>query len=128
MAEPGTGGPLDGVLVADFSRILAGPYATMLLADMGADVIKVEKADGVGDGYKHAGTSYRTDEGVQMGSSSAVANRGKRSVVVDAQSPEGVAVIKRLAKSADIFVQCAPTPGSPPALPSALYTFPSSPP
>ena len=117
-------GPLDGVKVLDMTTVIAGPLTGGFLADMGADVIKVEKADGVGDGYKHAGTSYRTDEGVQMGSSSAVANRGKRSVVVDAQSPEGVAVIKRLAKSADIFVQCAPTPGSPPALPSALCPLP----
>ena len=83
-------GPLDGVKVLDMTTVIAGPLTGGFLADMGADVIKVEKADGVGDGYKHAGTSYRTDEGVQMGSSSAVANRGKRSVVVDAQSPEGV--------------------------------------
>ena len=57
-------GPLAGVKVLDMTTVIAGPLTSGFFADMGADVIKLEKADGVGDGYKHAGTSRTTDEGV----------------------------------------------------------------
>jgi crotonobetainyl-CoA:carnitine CoA-transferase CaiB-like acyl-CoA transferase len=92
-------GPLAGVLVADFSRILAGPYATMLLADMGADVIKVEAPRGddtrtwmppVRDGVS---TYYL---GI---------NRGKRSIVLDLNSPDDVRLARELARRADVMIE-----------------------
>lgn len=82
-------GPLDGLLVADFSRILAGPYATMLLADLGADVVKVE--DPRGDDTRAWMPPVR--DGVStyyLG-----INRGKRSIALDFRDPEDA----RLARS-----------------------------
>ena len=75
--------PLNGVRVIEFCEIAAGPYCGMLLADMGADVIKVERA---------AGDAMRTWPPVNEGYSENFAsiNRGKRSVVLDLKSPEGV--------------------------------------
>lgn len=81
----GGGGPLSGLLVADFSRILAGPYATMLLADMGADVIKVEGPRG--DDTRTWTPPVR--EGVStyyLG-----VNRGKRALTLDLREPEDAA-------------------------------------
>src|SRR5438105_751006 len=92
-------GPLQGLLVADFSRILAGPYASMLLGDLGADVIKVEGPDGddtrtwmppVRDGIS---TYYL---GV---------NRNKRSIVLDLGEPGDVALARELAARADILLE-----------------------
>src|SRR6476646_4708206 len=92
-------GPLDGVLVADFSRILAGPYATMLLADLGADVVKVEGPGGddtrtwqppVADGVS---TYY------------LAVNRNKRSVALDLKDPGDNALAQELARRADIVVE-----------------------
>ncbi|MFU8871793.1 CaiB/BaiF CoA transferase family protein [Micromonospora sp. SL4-19] len=101
--EPGTGehrsGPLHGVLVADFSRILAGPYATMLLADLGADVIKVE-----GPG----GDDTRTwMPPVREGTSTYYlgVNRNKRSVALDLTDAGDLALARRLAERADVMVQ-----------------------
>jgi len=92
-------GPLDGLLVADFSRISAGPYATMLLADLGADVVKVEGPRGddtrswmppVRDGVS---TYYL---GV---------NRGKRSIVLDFRDEEDARVARELARRADVVIE-----------------------
>ncbi|MBN9107831.1 MAG: CoA transferase [Pseudonocardia sp.] len=99
MSETAPHGPLDGLLVADFSRVLAGPYATMLLADMGADVVKVEGPDGdetrtwtppVRDGVS---TYYL---GV---------NRGKRSIALDLRDEADLRVARELARRADVVIQ-----------------------
>ena len=89
-------GPLSGFKVLDMSRVLAGPAATVLLADQGADVIKVEPLRG--DVVRAMGGG-----GVTPGF--VTANRGKRSIALDLKSPEGIAVVKRLAQDADVFVQ-----------------------
>ena len=70
-------GPLHGIVVADFSRVLAGPYCTMLLADLGADVIKVESA--AGDDTRHWVPPLRGDTGTYY----LAVNRNKRSIVLD---------------------------------------------
>jgi crotonobetainyl-CoA:carnitine CoA-transferase CaiB-like acyl-CoA transferase len=98
MAESAAG-PLTGILVADFSRILAGPYATMLLADMGADVIKVEGP---------AGDDTRTwippdRDGVStyyLG-----INRGKRSIALDLRDEADAVVARELARRADVLIE-----------------------
>ncbi|NWJ70187.1 CoA transferase [Pseudonocardia sp. ICBG1122] len=99
MAEPGTGGPLDGVLVADFSRILAGPYATMLLADMGADVIKVEGP--AGDDTRTWTPPERDGEATYY----LGINRGKRSIALDLRDPGDLAAARELARRADVVIE-----------------------
>ena len=97
---------LDGVVVLDASQILAGPFCTMLLADMGADIIKVEKPTG-GDDTRRMGPPFIAGESaafLQM-------NRNKRSIVLDIRSPEGNEAFKRLAAKADILIENA-RPGS----------------
>ncbi|WP_018334036.1 CaiB/BaiF CoA transferase family protein [Actinomycetospora chiangmaiensis] len=92
-------GPLDGVLVADFSRILAGPYATMLLADMGAEVVKVEGPNG---------DDTRTWMPPTRGETSTYylgVNRGKRSIALDLRDPDDVAVAQELARRADVVIE-----------------------
>jgi len=92
-------GPLDGVKVIDLSTMISGPFATMLLGDQGADVIKVE-APGSGD-YVRAG-------GNRSGGLHATFhnnNRNKRSITVDLKSEAGVEVVKRMAASGDVFIQ-----------------------
>jgi crotonobetainyl-CoA:carnitine CoA-transferase CaiB-like acyl-CoA transferase len=102
MAEDGAsgaGGPLAGLLVADFSRVLAGPYATMLLADMGAEVVKVES---------HQGDETRTWTPPTRGESSTYylgVNRGKRSIALDLRDADDAAVARELARRADILVE-----------------------
>ncbi|WP_395108512.1 CaiB/BaiF CoA transferase family protein [Actinomadura sp. SCN-SB] len=96
---PRGGGPLSGVLVADFSRILAGPYATMLLADMGADVVKVE-------GPK--GDDTRTWMPPVRGEVSTYylgINRGKRSIALDLRREEDAAAARELARRADVLIE-----------------------
>src|SRR4051794_596035 len=85
--------PLDGVLVADFSRVLAGPLCTQVLADLGADVIKVERPDG-GDDTRGWGPSYFLG-----------LNRGKRSVTLDLKDPDDAEVARELIRRADIVVE-----------------------
>ncbi len=92
-------GPLDGIRVLDFSAVISGPYATMILADQGADVIKIEPP-GTGDFTRAAGN--------QSGGLSATFlnnNRNKRSLVINLKSPAGVEVVKRLASQCDVLVQ-----------------------
>ena len=92
--------PLSGVRVIDVTQIMAGPFCTMLLGDMGADVIKIEKPDG-GDDIRRSGPPF------VAGDSAAFLNigRNKRSVVIDIKTPEGSKIVRRLARAADIFVQ-----------------------
>ena len=93
-------GPLAGVRVADFSRVLAGPYATMLLADFGADVIKVESP--AGDDTR--GWLPPVDAAGRSTYFGGV-NRNKRSVVLDLADDAGLAEARRLAASADVVVE-----------------------
>ena len=92
--------PLHGIRVVDLSRVLAGPYATMLMGDMGADVVKVERPDG-GDDTRRFGPPYV--EGVSTYYLSI--NRSKRSVVLDLKHPDGQAVLWRLVEWADVLVE-----------------------
>jgi crotonobetainyl-CoA:carnitine CoA-transferase CaiB-like acyl-CoA transferase len=94
-------GALDGILVADFSRVLAGPYATMLLADLGADVVKVERP-GVGDDTRAWGPPWSADGDATyfLG-----VNRNKRSLALDLASVEGRGTALELARRSDVVVE-----------------------
>lgn len=93
-------GPLSGVRVADFSRVLAGPHATMILADLGADVIKIESPEG--DGTRQWSPPVNA---VGQSTYFAGVNRGKRSVALDLRSPEGLERARELAASADVVIE-----------------------
>lgn len=91
-------GPLSGVRVIDLTTVVSGPMATMILADQGAEVIKIEREDG----------DYTRQLATRRGGFSASFvnnNRNKKSVVVDLKNPAGVQTIKRLCETADVFVQ-----------------------
>lgn len=108
-AEPGPAPrrPLDGVRVLDLSRILAGPLAGQLLADMGADVIKVERP-GAGDDSRQYGPPFLDSElGREQGFSGFFlsCNRGKQSVAIDIASEEGRAIVRRLAAQSDVLIE-----------------------
>ncbi len=92
-------GPLEGVRVVDVTTMISGPVATRILADQGADVVKVE-APGAGDLVRHMGAAKNG-----MSSTFATSNRNKRSVVIDLKREEGRAVLLRLIEGADVFVQ-----------------------
>lgn len=93
-------GALDGILVADFTRVLAGPYATMLLADFGADVIKVERPPD-GDDTRAWGPPYTPDGQATYFQS---VNRNKRSVAIDMADADDRALARELADRADVVV------------------------
>ena len=100
-------GPLAGLKVLDISRVLAGPWAGQLLADLGADVVKVERV-GSGDDTRAWGPPYVRDaEGVETAETSyfQCANRNKRSLVADLASPEGAALVAQLASKADVLIE-----------------------
>ncbi len=100
-AAPATGtGPLAGVRILDLSRILAGPYATMTLADLGADVIKVE-TPGRGDETRHWGPPFAADG---TASYYLAVNHNKRSAALDLNDPQDALVARHLAAHADIVV------------------------
>src|SRR5579859_7762642 len=99
MAADTRPGPLDGLLVADFSRVLAGPYCTMLLADLGADVIKVESP--AGDDTRRWVPPTRDGVATYF----LAVNRNKRSVVLDLKDSAGRATAAGLARRADIMVE-----------------------
>ena len=105
MTDPG--GPLDGIRVLDLSRVLAGPFCTQVLADLGAEVIKVERP-GVGDETRTWGPPYVKDADGTDTTESAYylcANRNKRSVTIDFSRPRGVALVKRLLARSDVLVE-----------------------
>ncbi|MCH8063842.1 MAG: CoA transferase [Chloroflexi bacterium] len=93
-------GPLEGISVVDFSQILAGPFCTMLLADMGAEVIKVERPNG-GDDTRRFGPPFINGEGAAF----LTLNRNKRSIVLDMKNEQGVEIAKKLVAEADVLVQ-----------------------
>jgi crotonobetainyl-CoA:carnitine CoA-transferase CaiB-like acyl-CoA transferase len=92
--------PLDGILVADFSRVLAGPFAAMTLGDLGADVIKVERPDG-GDDTRAWGPPWRGEHSTYF----LGLNRNKRSVALDLHDPADLALARRLAERADVLLE-----------------------
>ena len=108
MADPPSNpsGPLAGVLVLDLSRVLAGPWATQALADLGAEVIKIERP-GAGDDTRQWGPPFAVSADGGRGDAAYffAANRGKRSVTVDIARPEGAALIRALAAKADVLVE-----------------------
>jgi formyl-CoA transferase len=101
-AEPsaqGPAGPLDGVRVLDVTHVMAGSYCGLLLAEMGADVVKVERAGGGDDlrrNQTRAGGAFRPFDAV---------NHGKRSLALDLRDPRGADALRRLADGADVFVE-----------------------
>ncbi|HEX9419762.1 MAG TPA: CoA transferase, partial [Methylomirabilota bacterium] len=83
-------GPLEGITVVDCTAYLSGPYAAMMLADMGASVVKVESLEG--DSFRELPGFYGW-------------NRGKRSVAVNLKDPDGRAIVHRLAEPADVVME-----------------------
>jgi crotonobetainyl-CoA:carnitine CoA-transferase CaiB-like acyl-CoA transferase len=98
-------GPLAGVRVIDASTVLAGPYATMLLADLGADVVKVEPPEG--DSTRGWGPPWvgREEDGTRTAAYYLAVNRNKRSLRLDLKQPAGADVLRRLLADADVFVE-----------------------
>jgi crotonobetainyl-CoA:carnitine CoA-transferase CaiB-like acyl-CoA transferase len=99
--------PLHGIRVLDLSRILAGPWCTQVLADLGAEVIKIERP-GAGDDTRHWGPPWLRDSAGSETRESAYylsSNRGKQSVTVDIAQPEGRDVIERLAAASDVLIE-----------------------
>jgi formyl-CoA transferase len=95
-----TRGPLAGVRVLDLSRVLAGPYCCMVLGDLGADVVKVERP-GVGDDTRRWGPPFHGDDAAYF----FAVNRDRRSVALDLTTAAGRAVVARLAGAADVVVE-----------------------
>lgn len=98
--QPKSGLPLEGIVVADFSRVLAGPYATMLLGDLGAEVIKVE---GPGGDDTRTWVPPRRPDGVST--YYAAINRNKKSMVLDFKDPDDLATAQKLAFNADVVIE-----------------------
>ena len=100
-------GALDGLRVLDLSRVLAGPWATQIFADMGADVLKVERP-GEGDDTRTWGPPWLKDREGRDTTDAAYylcANRGKKSVTLDIATPEGQAKVRELAAQSDVLVE-----------------------
>lgn len=100
-------GALAGIKVLDLSRVLAGPWCTQILADLGADVVKVE-LPGAGDDTRHWGPPFLQDaqgQDTDQASYFAACNRNKRSVTIDMSKPQGQALIRQLAEQADVLVE-----------------------
>ena len=105
-------GPLSGIRVLDLSRVLAGPWATQTLADLGAEVIKIERP-GAGDDTRHWGPPFTTATDGSRGDAAyfMCANRGKKSVALDIASPDGAEAVRRLAATCDVVVENFKTGG-----------------
>jgi formyl-CoA transferase len=99
MSNP-NGGPLDGIRVLDLTRVLAGPYCTMFLGDLGAEVVKIEEP-GIGDDTRGWGPPFAGGESAYF----LCVNRNKKSVTVDLKSKEGIALVRRLVQRADVLIE-----------------------
>ena len=100
-------GALAGIKVLDLSRVLAGPWCTQMLADLGADVVKVERP-AAGDDTRHWGPPFLKDDAgndTREASYFTACNRNKRSITVDMAHPEGQALLRRMAAEADVVVE-----------------------
>ena len=93
-------GPLDGVRVLDLTRVLAGPYCTMFLGDLGAEVVKVEQP-GIGDDTRGWGPPFTGGESAYF----LCVNRNKKSVTIDLKFADGAALVRRLAANADVLIE-----------------------
>ena len=92
--------PLDHIRVIDLSRVLAGPFCTMMLGDMGAEIIKIENPDG-GDDTRGWPPFYEGGESSYFQS----VNRNKKSLTLDLKSEEGKKILKELIKNSDVLIQ-----------------------
>src|SRR5271155_2833617 len=97
--QPQSGGPLTGVRVVDLTQFVLGPYATQMLGDLGADVIKIEEPSG-----DRQRTSGKAPKSKTMGPVFLALNRNKRSVVLDLKGEPGRRALRKLVKTADIFI------------------------
>lgn len=106
MTQSDVGKPLAGIRVIELARVLAGPWAGQMLADLGADVIKVEHPDG-GDETRGWGPPFIEGQDGERLSAAYFhsANRGKRSIAVDFKTAEGQAIVRQLATSADVVIE-----------------------
>src|SRR6188768_3411075 len=98
---------LDGIGVLDLSRVLAGPWCTQILADLGADVVKIERP-GVGDDTRHWGPPFLKDadgHDTDQATYFTACNRNKRSITVDMAHAEGRALLRRMAAESDVLVE-----------------------
>jgi formyl-CoA transferase len=102
--EPSALKPLDGIKVLDLSRVLAGPWCTQLLADLGAEVIKIERP-GAGDDTRHWGPPWHGEGDRCVAAYFLSCNRGKKSAAIDFSREEGAALVRKLAANADIVVE-----------------------
>jgi formyl-CoA transferase len=96
--------PLEGVKVLDLSRVLAGPWCTQLLADLGAEVMKIERP-GSGDDTRHWGPPWHGEGEERVAAYFLSANRGKKSAAIDFSKREGAALVRQLASQADVVVE-----------------------
>ena len=96
--------PLEGIKVLDLSRVLAGPWCTQLLGDLGAEVIKIERP-GAGDDTRHWGPPWHGEGDQRVAAYFLSCNRGKKSAAIDFSQPEGAALVRKLASDADIVVE-----------------------
>ena len=96
--------PLAGIKVLDLSRVLAGPWCTQLLADLGAEVTKIERP-GAGDDTRHWGPPWYGEGQDRVAAYFLSANRGKKSAAIDFAQPEGAALVRNLAEQADVVVE-----------------------
>jgi crotonobetainyl-CoA:carnitine CoA-transferase CaiB-like acyl-CoA transferase len=97
-------GPLDGITVVDLTRALAGPHATMMMADLGARVIKVESPDG-GDDTRGWGPPFVGGADERQSTYFLSCNRNKQSITVDLKSDDGAETLRRLIRNADVLVE-----------------------
>ena len=95
--DPATG-PLAGVRILDLTSVVMGPFATQILAQLGADVVKVETREG--DNMRHVGPMHHAG----MGHIFLNANAGKRSIVLDLKNPDGREAVLKLAEGCDVFI------------------------
>jgi formyl-CoA transferase len=96
--------PLEGIKVLDLSRVLAGPWCTQLLADLGAEVTKIERP-GAGDDTRHWGPPWHGEGDKRVAAYFLSCNRGKRSAAIDFSQAEGAALVRKLAEHADVVVE-----------------------
>ncbi|NUR13742.1 MAG: CoA transferase, partial [Bradyrhizobium sp.] len=96
--------PLQGIKVLDLSRVLAGPWCTQLLADLGAEVTKIERP-GAGDDTRHWGPPWHGEGERRVAAYFLSCNRGKKSAAIDFAQEVGAALVRRMAEDADVVVE-----------------------